>query len=346
VKDMNIKRGDIFWATVKSEDGREERRPVVIISNDVTGSRLSVCRVRSGFHDLKLKSNIFLNKDLYGLPKESFIDTSEVIAIAKKDLIQKIAHLTDNDLNLLERNILKSIGISYNFESEKGVFQNNLEHHESQRAFKVYKDLNIKGTTDQISILKNKIIEQIEQSDEWDVDCDNNFNNFLVILKNQTTSPSGTIFISVDDRELKLTNIIPIDKSRLTYDEYNSIVDEFYNNYIKNIIEKTGLSVQIYISPSQLSIEDIVESTVVSKLKIFSMAANKSTGSAHPLDKRRWFDFIIESFRRDEIIPNDYLYRWLVEIEGWEDEKATDLVIDYENSIELLKYYKENDVHE
>lgn len=71
----------------------------------------------------------------------------------------------------------------------------------------------------------------------------------------------------------------------------------------------------------------------------FSILANKATGSSHPRDQERWFQFIFAAYRAPQQLDIDNLMRWLVEIEGWSDEKAHDLVIEYEFGLALLKEY-------
>src|SRR3546814_8731568 len=68
----------------------------------------------------------------------------------------------------------------------------------------------------------------------------------------------------------------------------------------------------------------------------FSAAANKATGASHPLDQRRWFDFIISAHRSGKDIGTDRLARWLHEVEGWDEDSAHRLAGEYERCKELL----------
>src|SRR3546814_11423754 len=71
-------------------------------------------------------------------------------------------------------------------------------------------------------------------------------------------------------------------------------------------------------------------------LRRFSAAANKATGASHPLDQRRWFDFIISAHRSGKDIGTDRLARWLHEVEGWDEDSAHRLAGEYERCQELL----------
>lgn len=72
----------------------------------------------------------------------------------------------------------------------------------------------------------------------------------------------------------------------------------------------------------------------------FSVTANKSTGSKHPSDRRRWFDFIFAAHRAQSRLDSQILARWLTEVEEWPSEVVEDLVIQYEFGVALLEEYE------
>ncbi len=78
----------------------------------------------------------------------------------------------------------------------------------------------------------------------------------------------------------------------------------------------------------------------------FSAAANKGTGSAHPYDKRRWFDFLIEAYKSGASLDSYTLRRWLIEEENWPDELATNLVEEYEFARSLLTQFDQKSANE
>jgi hypothetical protein len=67
--------------------------------------------------------------------------------------------------------------------------------------------------------------------------------------------------------------------------------------------------------------------------------ANKSTGASHPKDKERWFEFLISAHRTSARLDADLLARWLSEAEGWPEDTAHALAIDYEFALGLLQKY-------
>ena len=74
------------------------------------------------------------------------------------------------------------------------------------------------------------------------------------------------------------------------------------------------------------------------KLQTFSSAANKSTGSGHHYDQERWFDFLVDLHKDRPDFDGTILERWLMD-NGWSDDTASDLVIEYEFAQALLSFY-------
>ena len=52
-------------------------------------------------------------------------------------------------------------------------------------------------------------------------------------------------------------------------------------------------------------------------LRMFSVGANKSTGSSHPSDQERWFQFLFAAYRAQGEFDPYLLRRWLEEVEKW-----------------------------
>lgn len=95
-----------------------------------------------------------------------------------------------------------------------------------------------------------------------------------------------------NDTVLYVSNIVPAEASELSYDEYNAILMDFHDKVLRQL--STDFPVTLIASGDQRRIEEIVSPEAMQKLKQFCGLANKSTGSAHPLDKERWYDFLIQ----------------------------------------------------
>jgi hypothetical protein len=135
-------------------------------------------------------------------------------------------------------------------------------------------------------------------------------------------------------------NIVPMQYGSLTFSEYNAVLASFLACVVKPIVGAFGFKVNI-TNPSQ-DIDDWLSSDAATKLRRFSGSANKSTGASHPMDEKRWFDFLIAVHNNGENLGGDRLARWLHEIEGWDEETAHELAGDFENALSLLSYYDKN----
>ncbi len=152
-----------------------------------------------------------------------------------------------------------------------------------------------------------------------------------------------------NDYQITVGNIVPLEKSQLTVDEYNKILDLFYSDIILSYCSKNkDLKIE---GPTSGKFEprDYITDEALRKLTVFCAIANKSTGSAHPSDEEKWFDFVCQTVDDDRTFDYDVLYSFLVDEEYWENkgitawskDKADDLASEYESYVKLLRYYKQ-----
>ena len=156
--------------------------------------------------------------------------------------------------------------------------------------------------------------------------------------------------------ELYVTNIVPLEKSQLSVDEYNAVLRKFYADIVVPYKE-THHNIEI----SQVT-DDIFDPTTVitkaalEKLERFCYAANKSTGSSHPCDQERWFDFICQTVDDNKMFDYMTLYKFLQDESywgkkdddflgvvghfAWDETRAEQLASEYEQACEILQYYK------
>ena len=130
-------------------------------------------------------------------------------------------------------------------------------------------------------------------------------------------------------------NIIPLDSSQLSRDQYNKILENFLDSIVRPSI--AGLPVTTALTGDELFLKDVVGADVATLLHNFSVLANKSTGTSHPCDRNRWFDFLIAVQRKHISLDTDLLIYSLME-DGWSEDRAHDLAIEYEFAIGLLDY--------
>jgi hypothetical protein len=155
--------------------------------------------------------------------------------------------------------------------------------------------------------------------------------------------PSATLWLWSQSDGYKVTNIVPANAGKLDYSEYNAILEDFEQRVASPAAQQTGF--QIETTSSQQSIEDWIPQKAAETLRRFSRTANKSTGSGHPLDRERWFKFLIEAHSDNGQLDTELLARWLVEVEGWSDEQATELAMEYEFGLGLLTEYDRHNHH-
>lgn len=129
-------------------------------------------------------------------------------------------------------------------------------------------------------------------------------------------------------------NITPAQIDQLTIAQYNAVLSNFADAIARPVARRFGYLVNITSAVQDL--EDWMSRDAAAALRCFSAAANKSTGAGHPMDERRWFDFIIAVHRADDDVGTDRLARWLQEIEGWAEETAHNLAGEFERGLALL----------
>jgi len=137
---------------------------------------------------------------------------------------------------------------------------------------------------------------------------------------------------------LYVSNVVPRDISSLTHDQYNCILDEFATACVEPVAREMGL--HMTRTSDHISLDDLVSPGSAHLFRVFSGLANKSTGTSHPSDKERWYDFIISVVNNDDPLDAHMLTRWLIEEDGWSEDIAHRMAIEFEMEVGLLKRYK------
>ena len=114
--EMNIKRGDIYYADLSPVIGSEQGglRPVLIVQNDV-GNRYSptviAAAITSKMSKTKLPTHIDIPGQNAGLSKDSVILLEQVRTIDKQRLKEKMGHLDESTMNHVNNAIQVSFGL-------------------------------------------------------------------------------------------------------------------------------------------------------------------------------------------------------------------------------------------
>lgn len=149
--------------------------------------------------------------------------------------------------------------------------------------------------------------------------------------------PKSGLFLWNDSEGYKVTNIVPLEIDHLSMSGYNDILDDFKNKVIQPASKTSGFRTEV--SARRQSITDWTSQEVADALHHFSVLANKSTGSGHPSDQKRWFGFLFSAHKVHGRLDSTLLKRWLIEAEEWPPDSAADLIHEYEFGMDLLDEY-------
>lgn len=147
----------------------------------------------------------------------------------------------------------------------------------------------------------------------------------------------GVLWLWLGNSSVEIFNIVPLIGNHLEFSEYNYILESFHKSIVEQL--SATYSLKIEISKPFFDIADVATTESIDALKSFSESANKSTGHTHPCDFRRWCEFVISSYRAEKHIGVSDLMNWLIE-NGWADDMANELALDYEYSLDLLDQYE------
>ncbi|MBQ7574206.1 MAG: hypothetical protein IJT23_08100 [Clostridia bacterium] len=224
---------------------------------------------------------------------------------------------------------------------------------------KTYRELYFKGTSQQL----RKFTKQIGNfviGDWRQVECTEQLRDYISFDYIGSAVDNARVFIDVEQHietgQLRVDNIVPLEKNQLSIDEYNAVLIQFYNDIIKPYKEN-GADVDISQPTDDIfNPLSVISETALKKLEQFCYCANKSTGSSHPCDEERWFDFICQTvddgmefscddlakFLKDETYwgekPKDFI--GVVGKFAWNEEHAHKLASEYEALCNILHYYK------
>lgn len=199
----------------------------------------------------------------------------------------------------------------------------------------VYRELEIRGERSTVEAFMSAVSAGVGSGWADDHDSDDAW-DYRFTYSDGSGRPSAKVYLKYreDSTVLYATNVIPQDRQSLEVDEYNAILEEFH----QQLTALNSLGLTIDLSKASKTLEDYLSPGTAKKLEAFSNAANKSTGSSHPYDQERWFDFLVDLHKDRPDFDGTTLKRWLLD-NGWSDDTASDLIIEYEFAQALLSFY-------
>lgn len=228
------------------------------------------------------------------------------------------------------------------------------------RRMKTYRELYFRGTPAQLSRIAEDISNFV--TGDWAVEkTADRFKDYLFIdyIGNEVEKARVSIYLGADalsNGELKVGNIVPLKKNKLTLDEYNAILVKFNADVIDKYRQYNP---PIFISQISSDVFDpltVITNEALEKLKTFCHVANKATGAAHPQDQRFWFDFICQTVDDNKMFDYTTLANFLqdeffwrkrseesfevMETYAWDEKSAYELAAEYSSACDILRYYK------
>lgn len=208
---------------------------------------------------------------------------------------------------------------------------------------KVYQDLIFRGDRERLSRLIAAVEERLAHGWSRSDDREQAVGQgafgpmYCFSCTAQDSRPASDLWIAAESKtKLYVSNIVPNDRLALDYDQYNRILQEFHDRFARPAADSIG--VQVELGNSDPQIEDFLSPSAAQKLRSFVSLANRSV--LHPLDRERWNRFLTTAHREQAALTSDILLRWLVEEEKWPEDKAYELIVEYDHARGLLKTYE------
>jgi mRNA interferase MazF len=102
-----VSQGDVVWASLPDPTGSGPglRRPVVVVQGDAfNASRIAtvvVVPLTSNLRWAAAPGNVLLETERTGLPKDSAANVSQIVAVDRSVLDERVGHLAEADLALI-----------------------------------------------------------------------------------------------------------------------------------------------------------------------------------------------------------------------------------------------------
>jgi hypothetical protein len=213
------------------------------------------------------------------------------------------------------------------------------------KQMKVFRELSIKGSSERLAAFIHGVTLRL--ADGWRRETEREGQSIkltpglwpmfcFTCPKAQGRGMSEIWIAHRSANELFVSNVIPHSFGQLSYEQYNEILCEFHDQFARPAAEEQDLRIEL--SADNVDLEAWLSPLAAEALRSFSNHANKSTGASHPLDRERWYKFLILSDKEKSTLDASTLARWLSEEAGWADTTASELADDYERARSLLAY--------
>lgn len=214
----------------------------------------------------------------------------------------------------------------------------------TEDTLELFQDLNLRTRSADVSI-RDAILKQVKtpwthdpKREELASDVRRRGEDVIAFIREPFNGiGESALMLWQEDDGYRVSNIVPKKSGELGIKRYNAILQDFVERVAKPAAADAGFVIDL--TPEFQRLEAWVGDEVSTKLRRFSSAANKSTGASHPMDQTRWFEFIIAAHKRSVRLDPSRLARWLSEVDGWPQDTANELAMDYEFARDLLEKY-------
>lgn len=137
--------------------------------------------------------------------------------------------------------------------------------------------------------------------------------------------------------DLHLSGIVPLTgRGPLDLAQHEQVVTDFAETFVKPLARGLGVRVLDRSVSAQPSLEDVLSTEAMARLRDFAAPAGKEI--LYELDLRRWAGFIGQTHLDDTIVDPDMLDAWLAD-EGFQTSQRETLIREFESGRRLLSAY-------
>lgn len=217
----------------------------------------------------------------------------------------------------------------------------------TEKSIEVFQNLHLKCRSS-ASAIRTSILVQVQKPWLHDPEREDDIRNHagegedaIVLVRDSFDGIDASALVLWQEGEgYRVSNIVPRNVGELGITKYNAILRDFVARIAEPAARVSTFDIEL-TSPRE-SLDDWLDAEPATALRRFSRLANKSTSASHPMDRERWYAFLIATYRASKRLDTDQLVRWLVEVEHWSEDKAQELAIDYEFALGLLEQYDQS----
>lgn len=208
---------------------------------------------------------------------------------------------------------------------------------------KRYKDCALICTETQNPMVLLDIIEQVSINRGYQIERYTSWrpNDSLVVYTQERSLPCSRLILTLNDERssVDIVNIVPTQESgtsQIGYAEYNRLLDIYRDDVFAEIVTQHGNKIEE--NTEDYTIEDVIPLSYQSLNKWL----NAYPLSGHPLDTKRWYDFVIQLHLSEEHLAIGDFEKYIEEAYGWDEDDISRFSSKLESHLELLEYYDTN----